>query len=320
MKRRDFLKTTAAIGMSLTVMPCMSCGERQNRKKEQASLLPRRALGKTGERLSIIGFGGILVRNMEQQVANDLVARAYDHGINYFDVAPTYGNAQQQLGPALQPYRNQCFLACKTTERFKDGAEKELHESLRQLATDHFDLYQLHALTTKEDVEKAFGINGAMEIFLKMRKEGKVRFLGFSAHSEQAALLAMEKFDFDTILFPINFVCWYQGNFGAKVVARAKEKQMGILALKSLAMTRIPEGIKKPYQKLWYIPVDEDETQNLAVRFTLSQGTTAAIPPGDEAFFWKVMEMGENFTPITRIENQKLQQLAEGVEPLFRTD
>lgn len=319
MKRRDFLKTTTAIGMSLTVMPLMSFGECQNKVKGQASLLPKRALGKTGERLSIIGFGGILVRDMEQKVANDLVARAFEQGINYFDVAPTYGNAQQQLGPALQPYRKKCFLACKTTERLKDGAEKELHESLKQLATDHLNLYQLHALTTKDDVERAFGPNGAMEVFLKARQEGKVRFLGFSAHSEQAALLAMEKYDFDTILFPINFVCWYQGNFGARVVAKAKEKQMGILALKSLAMSPIPEGTKKPYHKLWYLPVDDVQVASLALRFTLSQGTTAAIPPGDETFFWKAVEMAKHFTPITEEENQKLQPIAQGVAPLFRS-
>ncbi len=108
MKRRDFLKATAAIGMTVTVIPYLTCNEHQNEKKEQ-KVLKKRALGKTGEQLSIIGFGGILVREMEQKVANDLVARAYDHGINYFDVAPTYGNAQQQLGPALQPYRNKCF-------------------------------------------------------------------------------------------------------------------------------------------------------------------------------------------------------------------
>ena len=314
MKRRQFIETSILGGTALTLFNFLDC-ERQEKQFE--FLFPRRKLGRTGELLSIIGLGGIVVMNLEQQVANNIVAKAVDRGINYFDVAPTYGNAEEKLGPALKPYRQNAFLACKTTERDKDGAERELHESLRNLQTDHFDLYQLHALTTVEDVEKAFGSNGAMEVFLKAKQEGKVRFLGFSAHSEQAALLAIEKFDFDTVLFSINFVCWYEGNFGLNVVAKAREKQMGILALKALALKSIPEGEKKPYEKLWYIPVEDDEITNLALRFTLSQATTAAIPPGEEKFFWKAVAIAQNFTPLTAAENQKLRQFAEGVEPLF---
>ncbi len=319
MKRRDFLKTTTAVGVNIAAISFINCRDSQNKIKKKADLLPKRTLGRTGEQLSIIGFGGILIMNMGQQVANNLIAKAYDHGVNYFDVAPTYGNAQQQLGPALLPYRKKCFLACKTTERFKDGAQKELYESLKLLETDHFDLYQLHALTTREDVEKAFGPNGAMEAFLKAKQEGKVRLLGFSAHSEEAALLAMERFDFDTMLFPINFVCWHQGNFGDKVVAKAKEKQMGILALKALALASIPEGTAKPYEKLWYLPNEDEQTQNLAVRFTLSQGITAAIPPGEEKFFWRAVEIAQNFTALTPEESEKLKKISAQVEPLFRT-
>ncbi len=317
MNRRKFIETSILGGTGLTLFNFLNC----ERKEKPAEFpFPRRELGRTGEMLSIIGFGGIVVKDVEQQATNNIVAKAIDRGINYFDVAPTYGNAEQTLGPALKPYRQNSFLACKTTQREKDGAERELNESLLRLQTDYFDLYQLHALTTFEDVEKAFVPNGAMEIFLKARHDGKVRFIGFSAHSEQAALLAMEKFDFDTVLFPINFVCWYQGNFGPKVVIKAKEKQMGILALKALAFSPIPEGGMKPYEKLWYIPIEDDEIANLAVRFTLSKGITAAIPPGEEKFFWKAVEMEEKLTPLTEEENQKLMQIAERVEPLFSTE
>jgi len=85
-------------------------------------------------------------------------------------------------------------------------------------------------------------------------------------------------------------------------------------------LTRIPEGEKEPYEKLWYVPIEDDEVANLAVRFTLSQGTTAAIPPGEEKFFWKAVEIAQNLTPLTEEENQKLRQIAERVEPLFRTE
>ena len=212
-------------------------------------------------------------------------------GINYFDVAPSYGNAQAKLGPALKPYRNKCFLACKTTERSAQGAEKELNESLRALYTDHFDLYQLHALSSVEEVEQVFAPGGAMEVFIKARELGKVRFLGFSAHSEDAALLAMKKFDFDTILFPINFNCWHKGDFGPRAFAEARSRNMGILALKAMAMTNLKPGETKPYKNVWYRPVQDDDMAKLALRYTLSKEVTAAIPPGDAEFFWEAMEI-----------------------------
>jgi len=314
MKRRTFVEKCLSGGIVLTAFPLFG----RNKKYDPKTEFPKRTLGETGEKLSIIGFGGILVSGVEQSTANNMVASAFERGINYFDVAPSYGNAEEHLGPALKPYRDQCFLACKTLERDKAGAEKELHESLKKLKTDYFDLYQLHALTKKEDVEKAFGPNGAMETVLKAKQQGKIRFIGFSAHSEEAALLAMENFDFDTVLYPINFVCWNQGNFGPKVVEKAKEKKMGILALKALAFTRIPEGAKKPYDRLWYIPIEDEKVANLSVRFTLSQGVTAAIPPGDPGFWDIALDTAQNYSPVTNEEITELEKISAGVAPLFQ--
>ncbi len=316
MKRRAFFNRTLSISLALSAVPF---GRMLGKTANSETKLPRRKLGKTGEQLSIIGFGGIMLNNQEQAYANDLVARSFDAGINYYDVAPSYGNAEEKLGPALEPYRKQCFLACKTLERKSGGAEKELHQSLKNLKTDHFDLYQLHALSSVEDVETAFGPGGAMELFLKAKKEGKVRFLGFSAHSEEAALLAMSKFDFDTVLYPINYVCWFQGNFGPEAVRMAKEKKMGILAIKGLAHRPVPQGEDKPYERLWYIPIEDEEVQNLSLRFTLSQGVTAAIPPGDPQFLPTALNIGREAVAITKAELEKIKSLSDGVAPLFST-
>ena len=117
-----------------------------------------RTMTKTGEYLSILGFGGVVVRGVEQDVANRAVIRAVEAGINYFDVAPTYGDAEIKLGPALEPFRKDVFLACKSTERTADGITKELQQSLKNLRTDYFDLYQLHSLTTAGDISTAFDI------------------------------------------------------------------------------------------------------------------------------------------------------------------
>lgn len=307
MVRREFLKT-AALGFGAA--------------GSSGAALPRRRY-RDGVELSIIGFGGIVVVGLEQAVADRLVAQSVDRGVNYFDVAPSYGDgeAELKLGPALQPYRRQVFLACKTQRRDAAGARQELERSLERLRTDHFDLYQHHAVTKLEEVEKIFAPGGAQEAFLKARQEGKIRYLGFSAHSVEAALAMLDRFAFDSVLFPVNFVCYSQGNFGPQVVARAHERGAARLALKALAYTRRTPGTDRKRSaspKTWYEPVPDRELAALALRFTLSEDITAAIPPGDENLYLLALELAAGFRPLTGPERERLLAAARGVEPLFR--
>jgi len=320
MKRRDFLKksTVAAAGLaaSPSLLPPLAASEGGS---AAGTTIPRRPLGKTGERLSIVALGGIVVMDVSQTFANNIVAEAVGRGVNYIDIAPSYGNAQDRMGPALKPYRNRVFLACKEQARDKAGAQKELDESLRQLQTDHLDLYQLHALAKVEDVHKALGPGGAMEAFVEAKKAGKVRFLGFSAHSVEAALIAMDQFDFDTVLFPINFVMYSQAHFGPQIVQRAREKQMGLMAIKAMAKTPWPASQKKhhPYSKCWYQPTALPQQAALALRWTLSQPVVAAIPPGEIEYFRLAMDVAQRFTPVNEAETQALMAEARGLQPLF---
>src|SRR5215472_18484267 len=205
MRRREFLKQAAVTAATVAASS-------QLQAKTPANPIPRRVLGRTGEHLSIIGFGGIVVMNETTGEASNIVAEAVDRGINYFDVAPSYGNAQERLGPALAPYRKNSFLACKTDGRMKDDSRKDLEESLRLLKTDHVDLYQFHALTKMTDLDKVLGPGGAIETMEAARKEGKIRYIGFSVHSAETALAAMDRYNFDTILFRLNFVVYSQAN------------------------------------------------------------------------------------------------------------
>jgi aryl-alcohol dehydrogenase-like predicted oxidoreductase len=274
-------------------------------------------------KLSIIGFGGIVVDGAEQQHANRVVAEAFEKGVNYFDVSPTYGDAELKLGPALKPYRKEVFLACKTGQRRREGASEELNESLKRLHTDYLDLYQLHAITdVEDDVDAVFAKGGAMEVLLEAKRQGRIRYLGFSAHSEQAALAAMDRYDFDSVLLPINFATFYKGNFGSKVIAAARSKGMAILALKSLARQQWPEGdsSQKEYPKCWYQPLTERQDARLALYFTLSQPITAAIPPGEESLFRMALDLAMNFKPISRHDLEKAKQMAESLDPIFRAE
>ena len=324
--RRGFLKSTGG-ALALTSLGASSLHNLANQAhgsegtpSGKEKTIEKRAFGKTGEQLSIIGFGGIVVCDTEQPEANEIVAEAVDTGINYFDVAPSYckGQAEERLGPALEPYRKNVFLACKTAKRDKEGAEAELQQSLKDLKTDYFDLYQLHAMTTEKDLEKAMGAGGAIETFVKAKEKGMVRYLGFSAHSAEIALALMEQFDFDSVLFPINWVCTFNANFGPQVIEKAREKGVARLALKAMAKTRWAKDEKRDYPKCWYKPVTDPEETDLAVRFTLSQDITATIPPGDLRLFQKALDIASEFQPLTDVELGTLKQRAKGFEPIFR--
>jgi aryl-alcohol dehydrogenase-like predicted oxidoreductase len=283
--------------------------------------MEKRTLGKTGEKLSIVGFGGIAVMNETAVDAANLVAKAVnERGINYFDVAPSYGNAQQVLGPALEPYRKNVFLACKTGERSAKGAEQELAQSLKDLRTDHLDLYQLHAMKTMQEVDQVLGPGGAMETFIKAREKGQVRFLGFSAHSEEAAIALMDRFAFDSILFPFNWVCWNEGKFGPSVLDKAQEKGLGVLALKTMAKRRWQEGEERRWSKTWYSPVDTYEEAKWAVRFTFSRPITAGPSPGHAELLWWMCDAADKFEPLSDQEEAELARRAQGLKAIFPHD
>ena len=314
MKRRQFIKTAGAAPL-VTYFPS---GLNDITRVFSNGKIEKRSLGQTGEKLSMIGFGGIVVMDATPEQSAQRVKEAIDYGINYFDVAPSYGDAEIKLGPALEPYRKDVFLACKTGMRTKDGAREELEQSLKRLRTDHFDLYQHHAVTKMEDVDTILGKDGAMETFLEAREEGKIRFIGFSAHSVEAAMALMDGFDFDTILFPINFTTWYAGNFGPQVLNRAKEKGMGILALKAMAKQPWATNAEKTVPKCWYEPLTDPEEAKIGLRFTLSHPVTAALPPGDEDLFSMALGLATNFKPLNNTEVKKIKEMGLAGSPIFK--
>lgn len=305
MKRSEFFRTGAAAGAAVSLDALIGRVLRGS-EQTQPGPIPRRPLGGTGEYLSVIGLGGVTASGQRPGHVGRLVSEVYEAGVNYFDVAPTYGNAEELLGPALEPYRDRVFLACKTVKRDADGARAELENSLRLLRTDYLDLYQLHAITSREDIEKAFGPGGAMETFVRAREQGKVRYLGFSAHSVEAALAAMERFEFDTTLFPVNYSLWYKENFGPQVVAEAQRRRMGVLALKACARRARMEGEEKKYEKCWYVPLEREKELAKGLYFTLSQPVTAAVPPGQEEFFRMALKLAPLFIPLAEAEKERL--------------
>ena len=311
MDRREFLGAAAASALTAATAYNLN------------SPLPRRPY-KNGIELSIISFGGIVVCGLPQAEASRRVAEAYDHGVNYFDCAPAYfnGEAEQKLGEALKPYRQKVFLAEKTGHRDAKGAREDLERTLERFHTDHVDLYQFHAVSSMDDVDKILASGGAAETFLLAKKEGKARHLGFSAHNAPAALRLMDALDLDSVLFPVNVNAWEYGGFGPQILAKAKSKGMARMALKALAFGKWPAELKendRKYPKCWYQPIDDREMARLALRFTLNQDVTAAVPPGDERIFDLALELASQ--PLPQLNAEELYGLKKSIssrEPVFR--
>lgn len=259
----------------------------------------KKYLGNTGYKIAPVVYGGIVSGKDGQEASDRYVSWAIDREINYFDVAPTYGDAQEKLGNSLIPYRKKIHLACKTMQRLRKEAERELKESFRLLHTDYFDVYQMHALSSMEDVELAFGPGGIMELLVEAKKEGYIRRIGISAHSEEAALKALSLYDFDTVLFPFNWGLHMAKGIGSDLAKTAKDKGIGLLALKSLihrAWLNDEEKDRSVFPKSWCKPIDTDNTAFgvAAMKYTLSMGVDALVPPGNfDSFSFAVENIEE---------------------------
>jgi predicted aldo/keto reductase-like oxidoreductase len=283
--------------------------------------LPRRVLGRTRQEVSIVVFPGLALSHEDQDGSNAAVKQAFERGVNYFDVAPAYGRngeCEVKLGIALQQLdRKNVFLACKTKARDREGSRTELERSLQRLKTDHFDLYQMHHLVTAEEVRRSFGPGGAIETFLEARKEGKAKWLGFSAHSTRAALEALKAFPFDTVMFPISFADYYLRDFGREVIEAAEKRGSAVVAIKPMSMGAWPRDAQRT-RDWWYRTTETQDEVSLALRFSLSlKGVVAGVPPSFVALLDKAIQGGVDYRPATSADKDQLRELAQKCVALF---
>jgi predicted aldo/keto reductase-like oxidoreductase len=326
MKRRVFLKVVGgAAGGCAVGLPSMLGANNSvaNVPEEKVAGLPRRVLGRTGQKISVVGFPGLALMHYDQERCTTALHEAFDKGLNYYDVAPEYDQrrCETKMGIGLQGLdRSRYFLACKTGQRDKAGAQKELEESLKLLKTDYFDLYQLHHLRRPEEVKQALGPGGAIEAFVKAREQGKVKYLGFSAHTTKGALEVMKGFQFDTVMFPINFIEFMNLGFSKPVLDLARSQGVGVLAIKPLSMGAWPAGAEKK-RNWWYRTTETDLETSLAMRFTLSQpGVVAGIPPSFLDLLDKAIVAAKSYRPINSEELAELQKIATNSLSVFKSE
>ena len=278
-------------------------------------------------RLSAVGFGGVVLSKRPQAECDADVAWAIDQGITYFDVAPQYANAQELMGPALKPYRDNVFLACKTLERSARAAAAELDDSLRKLHTSHFDLYQLHSLQSVDDFQDAQRDGGALQVLLDAKATGKARLIGVSCHDEDAALAAVASGHFDSVMLPINYANLKHSGFGTRLLPAAQAANLTLISLKALAKGKLTAALEhRKHDKCWYdvCGPDEPELAHLQLRYALNQpGVVAALPPGQpEIYKMAVAHAAADLSPLSDDEHARLAAAyaQPASDPLFPLD
>jgi aryl-alcohol dehydrogenase-like predicted oxidoreductase len=280
-----------------------------------------RCFGRSGHLSTVAIFGGAAFWDVTQAQADEAMRLVIEHGVNHVDVAPSYGKAEELLGPWLQRERDRFFVGCKTMERTREGAAAELVRSLKRLRIESFDLYQIHAITSLDELDQVTHPGGALEAALQARTAGLTRYIGITGHGVDSPAIfceALERFDFDSVLFPLNYVQFanpvYLHNTET-LLKLCQARNVGVMAIKSIA--RGPWGQIPHNYTTWYQPFDDLEKIQQAVNFTLSQPVTGICTAGDIQILPLVLQACEKFVPLSPEKQTALIQAGESLEPLF---
>ncbi len=249
--------------------------------------MQQRSLGRLGHQSSVLIYGAAALSEVDQDTADASVQLALDAGINHFDVAASYGDAELRLGPWMPRVRERIFLATKTGLRDREAAWTQVNQSLERLQTDHLDLIQIHAVGDLEELDLVTRPGGSLEAVVRAREEGLAGAIGITGHGHEAPathLEALRRFPFDTVLSPLNYVLAqdpaYLADYQA-LVAEVQAQDAGLMIIKSVARRNWPEPVEHTYTT-WYEPFEDQERISAAVAWVLSHPeVTGLATPGD---------------------------------------
>jgi predicted aldo/keto reductase-like oxidoreductase len=268
----------------------------------------QRRLGRLGHQSSVLIYGAAALAEVDQDTADGSVRLALDAGINHFDVAASYGDAELRLGPWMPTIRDRVFLATKTGLRDRDAAWTQVNRSLERLQTDHLDLIQVHAVGELEELDLVTRPGGSLEAVVRAREEGLAGAIGITGHGHQAPathLEALARFPFDTVLTPLNYVLGqdpaYVADYQA-LVAEVQAQDAGLMIIKAASRRNWPEPDGHGYST-WYEPFDDQERITAAVAWVLSHPEVTGIAtPGDVRLLPLVIEAGRRLPEIMLAE------------------
>ncbi len=280
-----------------------------------------RRFGRTGHDSTVAILGGFVFSNATQAETDEMMVRVIAAGVNHIDIAPSYGEAEARLGPWMPRERTRFFLGCKTGKRTKAEAAEELRASLKRLQTDQFDLYQLHAVTTMDELDAVTRPGGALEALIEARAAGLTRFVGITGHGLQAPAIyleALRRFDFDSVLFPINRFLYANADYrqnAEELLRQCRARDVGTMIIKSIA--RSAWGKKPKQRNTWYEPFTDPADIQQSVDFALSQDVTGLCTIGDIGLLPLQLQACEHYAPLSAAEQEELVAHASEREPLF---
>lgn len=284
--------------------------------------MEKRRFGRTEHMSTVPILGAFAFSEATQDETDEAMEMVIEAGANHIDVAPTYGEAEERLGPWLTRERDRFFVGGKTMERARDGAAREMRESLERLQIERFDLYQLHAVNSMEELAAATGPNGALQAVLEAREEGLTRFVGITGHGLDVPTVfveALSRFDFDSVLFPISFVLYANADYrrrSEELMRQCRSRDVGTMAIKAIAKGLWDDDESREYST-WYKPFDEADKIQEAVDFALSQNVTGLCTAGDLQLLPLFLEACEAFTPMGEGKQEALVATADVYEPIF---
>jgi aryl-alcohol dehydrogenase-like predicted oxidoreductase len=272
--------------------------------------MEKRRLGRLEHHSTVLIYGAAALAEVSQEVADRSVEEALAAGINHFDVAAGYGEAELRLGPWMSRIRDRIFLATKTGNRDKESAWRQINDSLRRLQTDRVDLLQLHAVGDLDDLDAATGPEGALSAAVRAQEEGLIGAIGITGHGHEAPathLEALRRHPFATVLTPLNPELWRDEKYRADYEALVEEVQRqdaGLMTIKSVSRRNWPERSEHSHTT-WYEPYDDQARITAAVSWVLSHTEVTGIPtPGDVGLLGMLIRAEKGRIAIDRAQEQ----------------
>lgn len=278
--------------------------------------MEKRRLGRIGHKSSVIIFGAASLGGVTQEEADASIQLALDAGINHFDTAASYGEAELRMGPWMPTIRNQIFLATKTGDRDRDTAKRSIERSLQRLQVDYVDLIQLHAVTNFDELDLCTQSGGALEALIEAKEQGLVKHIGITGHSHLAPavhLEALRRFPFETVLTPLNFILYnneaYRLSYEA-LVAEIKRQDAGLMTIKTVARGTWPSEDAKRYAT-WYEPFDEQKFVDQCVSFVVShEEVTGLASAGDVRLLPAIIDALSRHRKMDEVQQAELMATA----------
>jgi aryl-alcohol dehydrogenase-like predicted oxidoreductase len=284
-------------------------------------MIETREFGSTGHESSRVIFGAAGLASMRQEKADGLLALLLEHGVNHIDTAAAYGDSELRVGPWMAEHRRKFFLATKTGERNGAEARASLERSLERLRVDHVDLIQLHNLVEEDEWETAFSLGGAVAALAAARDEGLTRFIGVTGHGLRIAgmhLRSLERFDFDSVLLPYNYVLMQLDSYRAdfeRLTELCAERRVAVQTIKSLARRRWTDQNDPHFS--WYEPVQDLAVRGRLLRWVLANQQVFLNSSSDARLLPQTLEVASSTGQAPSDEELAADVRELGIEPLF---